>query len=89
MSLCVCLSSFVCSPGAKHFLHTGGGTNILTQRRGQTFYVGGSGGYDDVNEEMDVREANFFVSEVSKLSARARIFCGPYGPEILENHICT
>ena len=47
-------------------------------------YVGGSGGYDDVDEEMNVSEANFlareasiFVSEASKLSAGARIFRGP------------
>ena len=40
---------------------------------GQTFYVGGSGGFDDVDEEIDVSEANFLVSEASKLSAGARI----------------
>ena len=46
----------------------------------QTFYVGGGGAYDDVDEEMDVSEAKFhvsaaniFVSEASKLSAGARI----------------
>ena len=51
---------------------------------GQTFYVGGVGGYDDVDEEMDVSEANFLVSEVniivseaSRLSAGARILRGP------------
>ena len=51
---------------------------------GQTFYVVGGGGYDDVDEEMDVSEANFLVSEAnitvseaSKLSAGARIFRGP------------
>ena len=30
-------------------------------------------GFDDVDEEMDLSEANFFVSEASKLSAGARI----------------
>ena len=34
--------------------------------RGQTFFVGGSGGFDDVDEEID-------VSKASKLSAEARI----------------
>ena len=41
--------------------------------RGHKFFVGGSGGFDDVDEEIDVRKANFFVSEASKLSAGARI----------------
>ena len=46
---------FCLSPGDKHFLHTGeGGTNIFTLRGGQTFFVGGGGGHDDVDEEMDV-----------------------------------
>ena len=58
---------------------------------GKTFYVVGGGGYDDVDEEMDVSEANFLVSkanfllselkilvcEANKLSTRARIFKGP------------
>ena len=55
--------------GDKHFLHTGG-------RGGQTFFVEGSGAYDDVDEEMVVSVANIFVSEASKLSAGARIFRG-------------
>ena len=65
------------------------GTNIFpTQVGGQTFFVGGSGGFDDVDEEIDVSEANFlvskanifvreaniFVREASKLFAGARIF---------------
>ena len=62
--------------GDKHFSHTGGGTNIFTWGQ-QKFYVEGIGGYDDVDEEMDVSEANIFVSEVSKLSAGARSFMGP------------
>ena len=53
------------------------GGNIFTRRGGQTFYVGGSCGYDDVYGKMDVSEANIFVSEASKLSAGARIFRGP------------
>ena len=56
--------------GDKHFSHTG--------RRGDKHYfVGGSGAYDDVDEEMVVSEANIFVSEASKLSAGARISRGP------------
>ena len=42
---------------------------------GQTFYVGGGGGFDDVDEETDVSKANFlgsvaniFVREARKLS---------------------
>ena len=54
----------------------------FTWRVGQTFYVGGGGTYDDVVEELVVSEANFHVSEASKLSAGARIFRGPYDPEI-------
>ena len=49
------------------------GTNIFTWEGGQTFYVGGGGAYDDVDEEINVSEANFLVSEASKLSAGARI----------------
>ena len=61
--------------------HTQGGTNIFVSRGGQSFYtergeqifnVGGGGGYDDFDEEMNVNEANFLVSKVSKLSAGAR-----------------
>ena len=59
----------------------------------QTFFVGGDGGYDDVDEEIDVSEvsflvsvANIFVSEASKLSTGARIFRGPKGPEILVHY---
>ena len=44
---------------------------------GQTFFVGGSGAYDDDDEEMVVSEANIFVSEASKLSAGAKVFRGP------------
>ena len=42
---------------------------LLILHKYQTFYVGGSGGYDDVDEEMDVSKANFLVSNASKLSA--------------------
>ena len=55
---------------------------------GETFSVVGGGGYHDVDEEMDVSEANFLVSkanfllselkilvcEANKPSTRARIF---------------
>ena len=32
---------------------------------GGTSYIGGSGGYDDVDEEINVREANFLVSKAN------------------------
>ena len=40
---------------------------------GQTFYAGGSGGYDDndVEEEMDVSKANFLVSKVNIVVSEA------------------
>ena len=41
------------------------GTNIFKQRGGQTFYVGGSGGYDDVYEVMDISEVNLFANSMS------------------------
>ena len=50
---------------------------FLYQVGRQTFFVGGSGGYDDVDEEIEVSKANFLVSEASKLSAGARILRGP------------
>ena len=57
-----------------NIFHTQGGTNIFTLRRGgQTFFVGASGGFGDVDGEIDVSEANISVSEASKLSAGARI----------------
>ena len=54
------------------------------------FFAEGGGGFDDVDDEMDISEANFlvseanflvgeaniFVSKASKLSAGARIFRG-------------
>ena len=85
------VSSFICPPD-KHFSHSegrGGGKHFYIEgdkhfhKGRQTFYVGGSGGYDDVDEEMDVREANFLVSQVSKLSAGAGSFRGLKCPEIL------
>ena len=54
---------------------------------GQTFYVVGGGGYDDVDEEMYVSEANFLVSKASKLSAGATIFKGQLGPQLLVLYI--
>ena len=54
-----------------------GGNTYLHRRWGQTFYVVGCSGHDDVDEEMYVSKANFFVSEASKLAAGARIFRGP------------
>ena len=61
------------------------GINIFTceewdkhSRGGQTSYFLDGGGYDDVDvdEEMDVNEANIFVSEAIKLSTGAKIFRG-------------
>ena len=53
-------------------------------------YIGGCGGFDGVDEEMDMREANFlvreeniFVSRVSKIFKGAKIFKGRLGHEIL------
>ena len=43
---------------------------------GQTFYVVGGCGHDNVNEEMNVSKANILVSKANKLSAGARIFRG-------------
>ena len=76
-----CMSTL--EEGGKNFLQTLGAENIFTSRGGQTFYVGGGSAYDDDDEEMDVTKANNLVSEASKLSAGARIFRGPLGPEIL------
>ena len=57
--------------GVKHFCILWVGTNIFASRGGgQTFFVGGGSGYDDVDEEIN-------ESEASKLSAGARIFRGP------------
>ena len=64
--------TFCLSHGDKHFWHTGEGG-------GQTLYFWGSGGNDDVDEDMDVSEANNLVSEASNISAGAK------GPEILVN----
>ena len=68
--------------GDKHFSHWVG-TNSFTLKEGQTFYVGGRGAYDDVDEGVDVSKANNLVNKASKLSAGAGIFRGPLGPEIL------
>ena len=53
---------FVCSSVGQKFL--------LHRREGvQTIYVGGIGGYDDVDEGIDVSKANIPVREAIKLSA--------------------
>ena len=41
------------------FLHWELGKQYCSEGGGQTFYVGGSGGYDHVDEEMDMSEATF------------------------------
>ena len=37
--------------------HTGGANIFVSWGGGQTFFVGGGGSYDDVDEEIDVSEA--------------------------------
>ena len=51
----------------------------MSEGGGQTFFVGGDGGDDDVDgeKEEDVSKANTFASKASKLSAGARILRGP------------
>ena len=58
----------------------------MSEGGGQTFFVGGDGGDDDVDgeKEEDVREGNTLAS---KLSAGARILRGPKGPEILVSYM--
>ena len=57
------------------------GKNVLKQNSSHvcafTAPVGGGGGYDNVDEEMDMSKVNIFVSKTNKLSAEARIFRGP------------
>ena len=57
--------------GTKKFRTQGGDKHFYIEGGGQTLYVGGGGAYDNVDEEMDVSEANFLVS---KLSCRALKF---------------
>ena len=85
--LSVCPSRFVCPRGQTFLLNRRRGTNIFTHRRWggdlfytrgcQTFNVGGGGGNNDVdvevNEEMDVSEANFLVSGANILFSGANI----------------
>ena len=51
-----------------------GRQTFLLLGEGQTFFVGGGGGFDDVEEEIDVSEAS-------------KLFAG--GPEILVYSTCT
>ena len=73
--MCVrCSLLFV--PRGRNNLFVPVGKTFLTHRRGgANIYVGGSGGYDDVDEEMS--KANILVSEASNLPTGARIFRGP------------
>ena len=72
------LSPFVCPRWTNiSYTQERGGTNIFTLRGGPTFYVGGGGAYDDVDEDIDVSEGNILVCKASKLSAGARIFRDP------------
>ena len=51
------------SPGGQTFLtHRRGGDKHFYIEGGQKFFVGGSVGFDDVEEEIDVSEANICVS---------------------------
>ena len=81
-----CLIKWLGMRGWTNISHTQGGANIFhTQGEdkhfcilgGTNIFVGGGGTYDDDDEEIDVSEANIFVSEASKLSAGDRIFRGP------------
>ena len=49
--------SYTQERGGQTFLHRGGG---------QPFFVAGGGAYDDIDEELDVSEANFLVSEARR-----------------------
>ena len=84
------MSSFVCPRGTNNYHMQERGTNIFNTQEGRreggqtilhqgghTFYVGGNGGYDDVDEKMDLSEANILVSKVNKVSAGAGICRGP------------
>ena len=52
--------------GDKHFFHTGErGDKHFSHRGGQTLFVGGGGSYDYVDEEIDVSESSFLVSEAN------------------------
>ena len=42
----------------------------------QTFYLGGSGGYDDVYEDINVSVVNFLLSKENILVSKANIFVG-------------
>ena len=86
--------SYTQERGGKHFLHTEegranisyiqerGGQTFLTHRRGsgKTCFVGGGGGFDDVDEEMDVSRANFLVREANMFveDDRNMAFLGNY-----------
>ena len=60
--------------GQIFFSHRGG-TNLFALRAGgRKFFVGGGGGYDDVDEEIDVSEASFLVSEANIFVSEANIF---------------
>ena len=48
--------------GGTNISHTQGGDKHFYIEGGQKIFVGGSVGFDDVEEEIDVSEANIFVS---------------------------
>ena len=50
--------------GQPLFTHRGD-KHFCIEGWGQTFFVGGGGGYDYVDEEIDVSEASFLVSEAN------------------------
>ena len=65
------------SLGTNIFTHRRWGGDLFYTRGCQTFNVGGGGGNNDVdvevNEEMDVSEANFLVSGANILVSGANI----------------
>ena len=88
--------TFLCPPGDthfsntggrgnKHFSHTGGDKHFHIEVVRQTFYIGEGGGYDDVDVDGEMSEANLLMSEASKLSVGFEIF---RGSEIQVLNIC-
>ena len=67
---------FVCSPGDNHFSkqERGGGQTFLHTVERQKFYVGGGGGYDNVDKEMDVTETRLRIFSCIALAVNGIFF---------------
>ena len=79
--MCVCVSVCPCVtllfvPQGINIYHTQerGGKHFCIKWGVQTFFVVGCGGYDDVDEEIDVSEASFLVSEANVFASEANFF---------------